>query len=386
MKKSGAILLGLGIVLLVATVLWMTVGLGALLKIPTGQDATSYCTGDATFYINPVTQQPLPAGQTLKLPLEVTRRVFTVDGETTGDKIVFQEEISSTMGVQTLQRTSLFVLDRKTSINVADDRAYDWVETNKVDRSGTYYPLLPMDTAKDGDYSVWKGETGMGVSGAFMEEKVVDGVKLFVFGGPVDRAPVVPAYVQMSGFPESISFTALAQQLKAAGFDAEAFMAIALPRMTPEDQQTLAQVTQQPIPLTYYWDVYQVVGVEPFTGLPMDILETKEDLSMSPDLSGLAPLFNVLMKYSSDPVLGPYLQQLTTLQGVMASAGPSKIFNLDYQQTDESVQELADLTKPNINKIKLGKTYLPIAGFALGGLLLIAGIVMVLKKKKETPA
>lgn len=338
MKKLGAVLLGLGIVLLAATVVWMTVGLGTLLKIP--------------------------AGQEFKLPLEVTRRVYTVDGETTGDEIVFVEEIAVSMGIQKSQRTSLYV----------------------VDRAGTYYPLLPMNTTKDRTYSIWKGETGMGVIATFMYEQVVDGVKLLVFGGPVDRAPVVPAYLQLSGFPESISFTALAQQLKAAGFDAEAFLAMVLPRMTPEDQQALAQITRQPIPLTYYWDVYQVVGIEPVTGLPMDIFETKEDMSMSPDLAGLAPLFSVLMKYQDDPVLGPYLQQLADLQGAMASAGPSRILSLDYRQTNESVKEMADLCKTNINKIKLAKTYIPSAGFALGGLLLIAGIVMVLKKKKGTPA
>jgi hypothetical protein len=383
MKKSGSVTLGLGIVLIAATILWMTVGLGALLKIPTGQDATSYSAGTATFYVNPATQQPLPAGQEIKLPMEIERRVFTVDGETTGDKIVFQEVITSTLGVQKQQRVSQYVLDRKTSVNLTDDRAYDWVETNPVDRAGTYYPLLPMNTTRDEAYSVWKGEVGMGVIATFMEEQTVDGVKLLVFGGPVDRAPVVPAYVQLSGFPESISFSALAQQLKAAGFDAEAFLAMALPRMTPEDQQALAGITQQPIPLTYYWDVYQVVGIEPITGLPMDIIETKEAMSMSPDLKGLVPLFSVLMKYKDDPVLGPYLQQLAALQGTLASAGPSKIISLDYRQTDESVQEMADLSKTSINKVKLAKTYIPIVGFALGGLLLIAGIVMVLKKKKS---
>ncbi len=189
MKKTGTILTVLGVLLLVGTVIWMTVGLNILLVIPTGQDMTGYYEGEATFYVNPATQVPLPAGQELKLPLEVERRIFTIDDESTSDVILFEEDVSATFGIQKSERKSVFVLDRKESANLADNRAYDWIPSNQVDRAGTYYPLFPMGMEPDGTYYTWKAETGMGVILTYIDERTVDGVRMLVFGGPLPEGP-----------------------------------------------------------------------------------------------------------------------------------------------------------------------------------------------------
>ena len=70
---------------------------------------------------------------------------------------------------------------------MADDRAYDWFESYKVDRAGTCYPLFPMDMTADGTYYVWKAETGIGVYITYIEERTVDGVRMLVFGGDAER-------------------------------------------------------------------------------------------------------------------------------------------------------------------------------------------------------
>ena len=74
MKKTGLVLMAVGAIFVIATILWMTVGVGALSKLPTGMDETAYYSGEATWYINPATQEVLPAGRELTAPLSVERK------------------------------------------------------------------------------------------------------------------------------------------------------------------------------------------------------------------------------------------------------------------------------------------------------------------------
>lgn len=381
MKKAGAVLAGLGVVFLAATVLWMTVGLGMAMKIPDGQDETQRYTGEITFYVDLKTGAAYPAGQEVTEPLEVSRRVYTLDDQTTGSSIAFKENITKVAGGSESSASSVYVLDRNDALNLADGRAYDWKETNVVDRSGTYFPLFPKSVDSNAVYPVWKSELGKAGDAVFVEEQTVEGVDLYLFKGTMEQEPTVSNYAEMNGFPESIPYSVIAGKLNAAGFDNDAFIALAMPRMTPEDQQVLTRTVQQPIPLDYFWGGVMLVGIEPQTGFPMYVQETAEELSMSPDLTGLVPLFNTLMKYKDDPVLGPQLQQLAAIQVQLAAAEPQKVFSYTYRQTGESVARGAETARSNLYKIKIAKTYMPIAGFTLGGLLLIIGIVLLARKR-----
>ena len=382
MKKAGAVLTGLGIVVLAVTILWMTVGLDWAMKIPDGLDETQEYTGDIVFYVDLTTGVTYPAGQEVKEPFNVSRRIYTLDEETTGSSIAFQEDITKAFGAIESTTSSVYVLDRSNALNLADEMAYDWQEANVVDRSGTYFPLFPASVDKNTLYPVWKTELGRAGDAVFVEEETVEGVKLYAFKGTMENEPVVANYAAMNGFPESIPYSAIAEKLVAAGFDNDAFTALAMTRLSPEDQQELVTVTRQPIPLDYFWGGVMIVGIEPQTGFPMYVKETTEELSMNANLSGLVPLFNTLMKYRDDEVLGPYIKQLATIQVQLAAAEPQKIFSYSYRQTDESIAREAETARSNLDKIKLAKTYMPIAGFTLGGLLLAAGIIMLARKKK----
>ena len=49
-------------------------------------------------------------------------------------------------------QTNVYVMDRRTLQNVADDRAYAFDPSNVVDRSGAYRLNLPFDTSSDSTY------------------------------------------------------------------------------------------------------------------------------------------------------------------------------------------------------------------------------------------
>ena len=290
-------------------------------EIPDGLDETQEYTGDIVFYVDLATGVTYPAGQEVKEPFEVTRRIYTLDEETTGNSVAFQEDITKTFGAVESATSSVYVLDRSNALNLADEMAYDWQEANVVDRSGTYFPLFPSSVDKNVTYPVWKTELGRAGDAVFVEEETVEGVKLYAFKGTMENEPVVANYAAMNGFPESIPYSAIAGKLVAAGFDNDTFTALAMTRLSPEDQQELVRVTQQPIPLDYFWGGVMIVGIEPLTGFPMYVKETTEELSMNANLSGLVPLFNTLMKYREDEVLGPYIKQLATIQVQLAAGG-----------------------------------------------------------------
>ena len=55
-------------------------------------------------------------------------------------------------------QTNVYVMDRRTLQNVADDRAYAFDPSNVVDRSGTYRLNLPFDTSSGSTYPIYKNE------------------------------------------------------------------------------------------------------------------------------------------------------------------------------------------------------------------------------------
>jgi hypothetical protein len=275
--------------------------------------------------------------------------------------------------------SSLYVLDRKNSENVDDDRAYDFVAGNTVKRQGSYYPLLPFDTSKDEIYSIWKGELGESMDAEFVSEEEKEGVTVYNFKGSTsvdDKKEVAPAYVEILGLPAEVTFDELKPQLAAMGVDVDALIALATQRLSPEDLQALNAVLQKKIPVNYYWAFDVEMSVEPKTGSPVDLYKDVESLHMELDTSGLVEIFTILAKYSSDPALGPALAQLVELQSQLGEAKPTKIFEYSLVQTEETVKSGIEDAKDGAGMINLVKVYIPWALLIVGALILIIGLLI----------
>jgi len=149
----------LGVIFILAAILWWTLGLNALLKVPGDIDVTPLYEGEMTWYVDPNTSQPLPEGEEIVQPYEVERNIVSLDDEYDSSTAVLKETDTLIIGgVKQEPRTFVYTLDRNNMKNVADERAYAWDESIKVDRSGAYFPVLPFDISREGDYPLWKNE------------------------------------------------------------------------------------------------------------------------------------------------------------------------------------------------------------------------------------
>ncbi len=380
---TSKILIALGIVLILLAILWWAIAVNALVKIPDNIEATAYYEGEFTSYFDLTTFEPLPAGEELKMPMEVERTVMSLADEYDSSRAVLEESVKVKMaGVPQQATTSVFVLDRKSSENVDDDRAYDFNEDNEVNREGSYYPVFPFDTSSDEVYPVWKAEVGEAADAEFVEERELEGVTVYNFrgGGGIDaRKEVSPAYVASLGMPAEVTFEQLKPQLAAAGVDADALLALAsqvIGAQSPEDLQALNAALQKGIPVKYYWTAEIETSVEPKTGSPVDSYKDIEGLYMELDTSGLMDIFAILAKYSADPALGPELTKLVELQGQLGEMEPTKVFEYNIAQTEDSVKESVQEAKDGAAQINLVKVYIPWALLIVGALILIIGLLI----------
>lgn len=372
---ASKILIVLGIILILAAILWWAIAVNAMVKLPDDVDVVNKYEGEITWYVDPATHQPLPEGGELKLPLEVTQKIVSLAEEFDSSTGPLKETIELKIGGMAQQpQEFVYVLDRKTLENVKDDRAYAWSKDNVVDREGAYYPLFPFDTSKDESYKLWKNEIGDAVEVEFVSEEDKEGITVYNFKLAFEDKEVVEAYILGMGFPTSTSFEELKPILKAAGVDVDGFLALAAQAMQPADLQALQKALQAEIPLKYLWSAEQEMSVDPKTGTPVDIYKSAESLTYKLDMEGLSGLQAILAKYVNDPRLGPAIAQLAGLQSQMGEA--RKVFSYEYASTQDTVKAGVEDAKKGAGSINLVKVYIPWALLIVGALVLIVGLLL----------
>lgn len=375
---ASKILIGLGIALILAAILWWAIAVNAFVKLPDDVNSTTEYTGDMTFYVNPLNHQPLPEGQEMKFNMQVERTVSSIKDQYNSSTGVLSEAIVFNIeGFPPQNYKFSYVLDRKNMQNKNESRAWAWTPQDVVERSPSYYPFLPLDTSKDQSYSVWKNEVNDSVNSEFVNEEEKDGVTVYNFKGSFAGKDVAPAYVDVLsqsagggqgglGLPKQVTFQDIAPQLAAQGVDVNGLLALLNQKLSAADLQAL----QQPMPLNYLWDMDMETSIEPKTGAPVDVYKDAESLSAKTDFSQLA---TVLAKYAQDPTLGPVLAKL---QSQLSGADAQKIFDYSYEQTDESVKKTVDDAKNQSGKINVAKVYIPWALLIVGALILIIGLLI----------
>ena len=145
-RRTRALLLGgLALVLLAALLRFVLVPM--LLKLPTNIDVTAHYAGAQELFVNPKNGQPL--AQPLKLPLQITRHVKADPSLSTGSRVAIDETIVATVkGGGTLHESNRYVMDRKSTLNVTDPKAYAFTPSNVVNRAGAYRLSLPFGLAQ----------------------------------------------------------------------------------------------------------------------------------------------------------------------------------------------------------------------------------------------
>ncbi len=380
----GKILIVLGILLILAAILWWAIAVGALVKFPTDLDVTAKYEGTVTLYMDPLEKKLLP--QPMELPLKVERHIQVIGSESTSNKAVVRETLTATVetpqGAQKSVDEHQYVIDRKNMKNVQDNMSWAFEEGIVVDRSGTYYVNLPFDTSKDETYPIWNDEIGGSYDIAKftdMEEKEVEGLKLYNFEGNIDNANIADYYKEVlkkEGFPMEISFDQLKVNLKAQGVDVDPLIAALVPVMSPEDLANLQAATSQPIKLNYKYSLSIKASIEPKTGSMVDLWEAKDTMAYEVDMTGLIGLMGLIQKYQTNPRVDAEWKKIAPAITQLQTAPPQKIQEVSYHQTEDSIKEMAQEAKDNIGKLNFAKVYIPWIFLIVGAVILIGGLLM----------
>jgi hypothetical protein len=370
--------------LVVAALLWWTFGVSALVKYPTDVDVSPRYEGTFSLHVDPTTGAPLATP--LEQPLTIDRHIRAVGDESGADTVVVKETIAQKAGdlVDTTQ-TNVYVMDRRTLKNIADDRAYAFDPENMVDRAGAYRLNLPFDTSGDETYPIYKNEIDAtyqlkpNTADPTTHEK---GLKLANFVAAIDEAPLSEAYLdelrKSAPLPEAMTLDQLRPQLAQYGLNVDALLTALTPSLTAADFAALGELAANPIPLRYVISFEGRAAVEQTTGAEVDV-GVAERIGARPELTALPELQALLGRYPDVPEAGRALEALDE----MAAAPAPLLFEYRYEQTPESVADITDEVTSMRQQILLVRFYVPFGLLIAALSSLVAGLVVHGRRRSQ---
>jgi hypothetical protein len=368
--------------LAVAALLWMVVGIPAVVKYPTDLDVSLRYDGTFSVLVDPLTAAPL--AEPVVMPLTVDRHIEAIGDESGSSRVVVRETIHQVAGdLLDVTQTNQYVMDRSSVENVADDRAFAFDPANVVDRSGSYRLNLPFDTSRSDTYTIYSNEnddTFPLVGDTENPTIELEGLRLSNFVARVDEAALSNAYLaelnKAVPLPDALTLEQMKPQLLAAGVDVDALVAALTPVLTPEDAATLSSVAAEPIPLEYVRSFEGDVAIEPVTGAEVRV-SVSESVGARPVLTSLPALQDVLGHYPSVP------EAVTTSADLddLAAATAIPLFAYRYEQTPASVADVADTAKEMRRQVLLARVWLPL-GLGVGAVLsLVVGAAVFVQRR-----
>jgi hypothetical protein len=298
------------------------------------------------------------------------------------DRVVVRETITFEVeGLDRATQVHQYVMDRSTNANVDDPRAWAFVETNQLDRSGAYWVALPKDLDSSSIASMYKDEiAGPFTARATPETKDVAGIQLLRFEAEDQYVPVTEAYLrsldEVVPLPRSLTFDQLRPSLIAAGVPVDETLNELLAVATPDDLTTLAGLIDDPIPLEYVISFGGETYVEPRTGAIVDVTSVTDRISVRPAGRGTEQLVSILERYRAQPSVAATLDALDRLQ-----AEPLPVFEYRYAQDPESAAEIAGWVGDQLDRIDLAERLVPLAMAGLGVLAIVAGMALLLRRR-----
>jgi hypothetical protein len=382
-RRFPRVVLPIGAGFAALALLWTAFAVPALVKYPTDLDVVPRYEGTFTLFVDPTTAAPLAAP--VEVPLQIERHIRSLGAQSGASRVVVEETITQRAGdfVDATQ-TNVYVMDRRTLQNVADDRAYAFDPSNVVDRAGAYRLNLPLHTSSDTPYPIYKNEIGttyeMRVSTTTPTADVA-GLHLHNFTGSAAEVPLDDAYLaelnKVVALPESMTLDQLKPQLKEVGLDVDAVLAAVAPVITTDDLATLAQIAAKPIPLRYVLSFAGTAAVETTTGAEVDV-GAVEWVGAKPVLADVAALQALIAHYPDVPEAVAAGDALAAL----SSAPAAKLFEYQYQQTPESVADIATEVKEMRDRIRLAEIVVPIGLLGAAALSVVVGALVFWHRRR----
>lgn len=355
-KAIGGVLLILGVALIAIGLAIAYVIVPGMKQFPDDIDTTRMYEGTVPVQLNPATFEFMT-----NLSVDLKRHFMTV--ETDGDKALVREEqtLSVKDGPVLEELVKYHAINRKTMEGLMTYPAKWDGEENLFPRAGLSLGW-PIDTKKQ-DYTGWSDDYRATVELKYEGEIEHPRAKImtYYFTAQSDPLPIVPEAVTAMHLPTELSQEQLAALV--GGMEGmDPLIGQALPLLIKMAEWP------DPIPLSYLYGYTGEYWVEPTTGVLIDTKKVEiRSVTVSDEL--LAALAD---KISALPVkIDP---------AMIATLLPITVSHLEYQATDQSVQDAKKDAEDAKSQIKLYGTTLPVAAIAAGLVLGVLGLLLFTRK------
>lgn len=364
-------LIGLGAVLAVIAVAIPFVGNPVLVRYPLNINETLQFQGTATVYMDPATGARLATP--LEVPLNIDQQVKVVSG--TYSHAVVAEILHLTFAGSTRTETYQYYMNRRTMQLVNGTSSYAFGgAADAMAPGGSYRVNFPTGTNSHSTYTLWVPQTASTVqvkADRGPQHDPVSGEDLITFYTSLDHtvAPYYMQYLAATGMPTTLPPAAVQAQLQAAGASLADVLKAVGPHLTASQLSTLNAAMSSPIPLTYSYFQEGQVSVQPKTGAVISANSSREGISVTPSLIGLAPVQAILAPYANLPAV-------QSLFKAAASLGTSQVvLQMSYRETPASVREAARVANHQASLMSLIDWQIPVLVGAVAVLALLLALV-----------
>jgi hypothetical protein len=355
-KAVGGVLVVLGVALIAIGVAVAFVIVPGLKQFPSDVNTTRIYEGTVPVQLNPDTFEFMT-----DLSVDLQRHFMTV--ETDGNKALVREE-------QTLSVKGGPVLQEIVKYHAINRKTMEGLMTypEKWNEVGYLFPReglslgWPIDTKKR-DYPGWSDDYRAIVELKYEGEVEHPRAKIntYYFTAQSDARPIVPEAVAAMHLPTELSQEQLAALV--GGMEG----------MDPMIGQALPLLVKMagwpdPIPLSYVYSYSGEYWIEPTTGVLVDTHKIEiRSVTVSDDL--LMALTDKLdaLPIKVDPTMISQLLPLT-------------VSHLDYQASDQSVQDAKKDAEDAKSQLTLFGTTLPVLAGVVGGMLVVLGIILFTRR------
>lgn len=385
-RRSGFVVGAIGVLLLLAALVWSTVAVPALVRFPTSTDITLHYRGHLVTYVDQKTGAPLlrPAS----VPLSVGRTIRAIPSLSTSSTAVVHERLVVHSGSNASVENNQFTFNRRKMSEVASRQAYTFSPQIPGASVGSYYITLPMNLRSNTTgLDMWKPETAttyrLAPLGKASPPSKLDGLKVVWFQGVLPMTPVASyerAALAARGLPLDIPVRRVEAELAAEGISIPKLSRALLPVLSSSELKTVAKVLSSPVRLRYYAYGHGLVAGEPRTGAIIALRDIVDGIAAAPVTNGIDSLVTVLSHH--DGVAG--VRAAVTVLRRLVAASPQPVYELQYSQTPASVLDMVNTANKQRSQISLVDAWIPAGLAGLGVILVIVG-AMVLWLRRAAP-
>lgn len=362
-RALGAILLLIGLVLVVGGLVLMLVIVPGMKQFPDDVDTTRVYEGSMAVLLAPQPDGSLVFINDFDVTLE--RHFYTEETDGELALVVEEQALSSDVLPAPIQILKRNAINRKT-MEWADDHPAAWDEKEGIYQRGGLTLGWPIDSEKK-DYLGWSDDYRSTVDLVFDSEVEHPraGIETYLYTSEYDLAPIDPAQVELMGFPPALPQEALTGLI--GGMEG-------ISPMIAQGFPLLMSLAEwpDPVPLEYYYEYFGEYWVEPSSGVLVDThkIETRK-VTIPAEL-----LASLVEQLGSLPV--------DVDEAVIAELLPITVYALDYQATDQTVQDAKADAEDAKDQIELFGTTIPLVAIIAGAVLGVVGLFLAMRKPAAT--